>query len=156
MKVICFEDSSPNQILLIAPPSMILGDWVPCQQLIDDYCTFARYCRILAQRLGIRFANARDWNIPLAYDGVHFTERRSCHSGCREHNSGHIPGAVLLPVGSIDKDSAAEVIPKKDTKVLVYCRSGNRSQTTSSTLAELGYTNIYEFGGINTWPYETE
>ena len=73
-----------------------------------------------------------------------------------EYDSGHIPGAVLLPVGTIDKDPAAEVIPETDSTVLVYCRSGNRSKTASSTLAELGYTNIYEFGGINTWPYETE
>lgn len=73
-----------------------------------------------------------------------------------EYDSGHIPGAVLLPVGTIDKDTAAQVIPEKDTTVLVYCRSGNRSKTASSTLAELGYTNIYEFGGINTWPYEIE
>lgn len=73
-----------------------------------------------------------------------------------EYDSGHIPGAVLLPVGTIDQDTAAEVIPEKDSTVLVYCRSGNRSKTASSTLAELGYTNIYEFGGINTWPYETE
>ena len=72
-----------------------------------------------------------------------------------EYDSGHIPGAVL-PVGSIDEDTAAEVIPEKDSTVLVYCRSGNRSKTASSALAELGYTNIYEFGGINTWPYETE
>lgn len=73
-----------------------------------------------------------------------------------EYDSDHIPGAVLLPVGTIDEKTAAEVIPKKDSTVLVYCRSGNRSKTASSTLAELGYTNIYEFGGINTWPYETE
>ena len=73
-----------------------------------------------------------------------------------EYDSGHIPGAVLLPVGSIDETTAAEVIPEKDSTVLVYCRSGNRSKTASSTLADLGYTNIYEFGGINTWPYETE
>ena len=73
-----------------------------------------------------------------------------------EYDSGHIPGAVLLPVGTIDKDTAAEVIPETDSTVLGYCRSGNRSKTASSTLAELGYTNIYEFGGINTWPYETE
>ena len=73
-----------------------------------------------------------------------------------EYDSGHIPGAVLLPVGSIDEDTATEVIPEKDSTVLVYCRSGNRSKTASSALAELGYTNIYEFGGINTWPYETE
>ncbi len=73
-----------------------------------------------------------------------------------EYDSGHIPGAVLLPVGTIDEDTAAAVIPEKDSTVLVYCRSGNRSKTASSALAELGYTNIYEFGGINTWPYETE
>ena len=73
-----------------------------------------------------------------------------------EYDSGHIPGAVLLPVGTIDEETAAEVIPEKDSTVLVYCRSGNRSKTASSALADLGYTNIYEFGGINTWPYETE
>ena len=73
-----------------------------------------------------------------------------------EYDSGHIPGAVLLPVGTIDEETAAEVIPEKDSTVLVYCRSGNRSKTASSALAELGYTNIYEFGGINTWPYATE
>lgn len=73
-----------------------------------------------------------------------------------EYDSGHIPGAVLLPVGTIDETTAAEVIPEKDSTVLVYCRSGNRSKTASSALAKLGYTNIYEFGGINTWPYETE
>ncbi|MCB7050795.1 rhodanese-like domain-containing protein [Intestinimonas butyriciproducens] len=73
-----------------------------------------------------------------------------------EYDSGHIPDAVLLPVGTIDEDTAAEVIPEKDSAVLVYCRSGNRSKTASSALADLGYTNIYEFGGISTWPYETE
>ena len=73
-----------------------------------------------------------------------------------EYDSGHIPSAVLLPVGTIDEETAAEVIPEKDSTVLVYCRSGNRSKTASSALAGLGYTNIYEFGGINTWPYETE
>lgn len=73
-----------------------------------------------------------------------------------EYDSGHIPGAVLLPVGTIDETTAAEVIPEKDSKVLVYCRSGNRSKTASAALADLGYTNVYEFGGINTWPYATE
>ena len=73
-----------------------------------------------------------------------------------EYDSGHIPGAVLLPVGTIDDTTAAQVIPEKDSTVLVYCRSGNRSKTASAALADLGYTNIFEFGGINTWPYETE
>ena len=73
-----------------------------------------------------------------------------------EFDSGHIPGAVLLPVGTITKDTASAVIPEPDSVVLVYCRSGNRSKTASQALADLGYTNIYEFGGINTWPYEVE
>ena len=71
-----------------------------------------------------------------------------------EFDNGHIPGAVLLPLGSITERSAAELIPDKDTVVLVYCRSGNRSKQASSALAELGYTGIYEFGGINDWPYD--
>ena len=73
-----------------------------------------------------------------------------------EYDEGHIPGAVLLPVGSIDGDTAAAVIPEKSATVLVYCRSGNRSKTAAAALAELGYTDVYEFGGINTWPYEIE
>ena len=73
-----------------------------------------------------------------------------------EYDEGHIPGAVLLPVGSIDEDTAAAVIPEKSAMVLVYCRSGNRSKTAAAALAELGYTDVYEFGGINTWPYEIE
>ena len=40
--------------------------------------------------------------------------------------------------------------------VLVYCRSGNRSKTASQALMDLGYTQIYEFGGIKDWPYEVE
>ena len=73
-----------------------------------------------------------------------------------EYDSVHIPGAVLLPVGTIAEDTAAAVIDDLDTVVLVYCRSGNRSKTASQALADLGYTNVYEFGGINDWPYEVE
>ena len=72
-----------------------------------------------------------------------------------EFDAGHIPGAKLLPIGTISGETAAAVIPELDSVVLVYCRSGNRSKTASSALVELGYTNIYEFGGINTWPYDT-
>ena len=73
-----------------------------------------------------------------------------------EFDAGRIPGAVLLPVGTITKATAASVIPETDSVVLVYCRSGNRSKTASKALADLGYTNVYEFGGINTWPYGVE
>ena len=71
-----------------------------------------------------------------------------------EFDVGHIAGAVLLPVGTITAETASAVIPNQDSVVLVYCRSGNRSKTASKALAELGYTEVYEFGGINTWPYE--
>lgn len=73
-----------------------------------------------------------------------------------EYDAGHIPGAVLLPVGSIDGETAGEAIPTQDTTVLVYCRSGNRSKTASAALAQLGYTQVYEFGGIQDWPYDVE
>ena len=62
-----------KKILLIAPPSVTLGAWVPNLQLIDDSRAFAQLCQVLAERMGIRFADAGTWNISLAYDGVHFT-----------------------------------------------------------------------------------
>ena len=61
-----------------------------------------------------------------------------------EYDSGHIPGAVLLPVGSITAETAAAVIPDLTSDVLVCCRSGNRSKTASAALAALGYTHVYE------------
>ena len=73
-----------------------------------------------------------------------------------EYDGGHIVDAALLPVGTIDAETAAAVIPEKDSIVLVYCRSGNRSKTASAALVALGYTQIYEFGGINDWPYDIE
>ena len=73
-----------------------------------------------------------------------------------EYDSGHIPGAVLLPVETITAETAAAVISDRSEIILVYCRSGNRSKTAAAALVKLGYENIYEFGGINTWPYEVE
>lgn len=64
-----------SKILLIAPPPVTLGAWVPSQQLIDESHAFARLCQTLAEQMGIHFADAGKWDIPLAYDGVHFTEQ---------------------------------------------------------------------------------
>ena len=72
-----------------------------------------------------------------------------------EFDTGHIPGAVLIPNTEI-ADRAEQELPDKDQLLLVYCRSGNRSKQASQILVELGYTNIREFGGINDWPYEIE
>lgn len=73
-----------------------------------------------------------------------------------EYKEGHIPGAVLFPLGTISEKTAAEVIPAKDTEVLVYCRSGVRAKKGAQKLADLGYTRVREFGGILTWTYEVE
>lgn len=63
-----------SKILLIAPPPMQLGVWVPDARLIDTSLQLARRYRALAERLNICFADAGEWNISLAFDGVHFTE----------------------------------------------------------------------------------
>ena len=66
----------------------------------------------------------------------------------------HIPNAINVPNETIGKDEIPE-LPNKEQLILVYCRSGNRSKQASEKLVKLGYTNIYEFGGINDWTGET-
>lgn len=70
-----------------------------------------------------------------------------------EYESGHIPGAILIPDSEIT-ERAAQELPDRDALILVYCRSGRRSKLASAALAELGYSNVKEFGGIIDWPYE--
>ena len=70
-----------------------------------------------------------------------------------EYDQGHIPGAVLIPNTEIEA-KAADLLPDKEQLILVYCRSGRRSKLAAQSLADLGYTNIREFGGILDWPYE--
>lgn len=70
-----------------------------------------------------------------------------------EYESGHIPGAICIPNESIGCDSP-EALPNYDQIILLYCRSGNRSKEAAQKLAEMGYTGIYEFGGIIDWTGE--
>ena len=72
-----------------------------------------------------------------------------------EYDVCHIPGAILIPYTQIE-DKADEMLPDKDQLILVYCRSGRRSKIAAEAMAQLGYTNIREFGGIIDWPYEVE
>ena len=72
-----------------------------------------------------------------------------------EYDEGHIPGAILIPHDTVAA-AAEDALPDKDQLILVYCRSGNRSKQASQALVDLGYTNVVEFGGINSWPYEVE
>lgn len=68
-----------------------------------------------------------------------------------EYDAGHIPGAILIPNEDIGGE-APEALPDRDQVILIYCRSGNRSRQAAEKLAALGYTRLYEFGGIITWP----
>lgn len=72
-----------------------------------------------------------------------------------EYDESHIPGAILIPHDTV-ATAAEDALPDKGQLILVYCRSGNRSKQASQTLVGLGYTNVVEFGGINSWPYEVE
>ncbi len=70
-----------------------------------------------------------------------------------EYAQGHIPGAILIPNESIT-DTPPEELPDKNQIILVYCRTGRRSKEASQKLADMGYVNVYEFGGIEDWTGE--
>ena len=70
-----------------------------------------------------------------------------------EYDSGHIPGAICIPNESIGTEQPEE-LPDLDQIILIYCRSGNRSKQAAQKLFDMGYTNVYEFGGINDWTGE--
>ena len=70
-----------------------------------------------------------------------------------EFAEGHIAGAVNVPNETIE-DEAPDALPHKEQTLFIYCRSGNRSKEASQKLADMGYTNVFEFGGINTWEGE--
>lgn len=72
-----------------------------------------------------------------------------------EYTEKHIPGSVLIPVEVINTQ-ANEKLKDKNAAIFVYCRSGNRSAIAAQALADMSYTNVYNLGGINNWPYETE
>lgn len=70
-----------------------------------------------------------------------------------EYRAGHASDAVLLPVGRISSDTAAECIPDSQTAVLLYCRTGRRSKLAAKKLDSLGYERLYDLGGLFGWPY---
>lgn len=69
-----------------------------------------------------------------------------------EFDEGHIAGAILIPDYEI-AEKAEDILTDKEQLILVYCRSGRRSKLASAVLAEMGYTNIKEFGGVIDWEY---
>lgn len=73
----------------------------------------------------------------------------------QEYDEKHIPNSILIPVDVIEKEASSK-LTDKSAAIFVYCRSGNRSVTASERLIKMGYTNVYDIGGIINWPYETE
>jgi rhodanese-related sulfurtransferase len=71
-----------------------------------------------------------------------------------EYEEKRIDGAVLIPDYEIT-DRAESELPDKDAVILIYCRSGRRSANSAQMLADMGYTNVYDFGGILNWMYDT-
>lgn len=72
-----------------------------------------------------------------------------------EYDEGHIKGAIVIPYTEIEQ-RAQELLPNKQQLILVYCRSGRRSKIAAQSLANMGYTNVKEFGGIIDWQYGIE
>lgn len=70
-----------------------------------------------------------------------------------EYESGYIKGAINLPNEEIG-DREIALLPDKNAKIFVYCRSGNRSKQAAEKLVKLGYTDIINIGGIQTWQGE--
>lgn len=66
-----------------------------------------------------------------------------------EYDEGHIPGAILMPVNTI-----SEINYDKDTKIVVYCKSGNRSKVAYDQLVKMGYNNVYDLGSISNYTEE--
>ena len=71
-----------------------------------------------------------------------------------EYDEGHIQNAVLIPNETIGSDTPTN-LPDKNAVILVYCRSGRRSEEAARKLVNLGYVSVYDFGGINDWTYGT-
>ncbi|MDR0494899.1 MAG: rhodanese-like domain-containing protein [Treponema sp.] len=71
-----------------------------------------------------------------------------------EYKVQRIAGALLIPDYEIE-DRAEKELPDKNRIILVYCRSGRRSETAARALVRMGYVNVYDFGGIMQWPYDT-
>ena len=73
----------------------------------------------------------------------------------QEFDEAHIPGAINIPNEEIT-DTKPELLPDLNQDIYIYCRSGNRSNQAAIKLIRMGYTNIYDFGGIIDWKGDIE
>ena len=145
--------------LLYEEGKLVAGD--PCT---DDLCALGKkkaeeYYKLAEQNgYNVRKDATPGWTSITQEEAVNMMAEEDGHVVLDvrrqdEYDSGHIPGAVLLPNESIGQKQPEE-LPDLDQIILIYCRSGNRSRQAAQKLSDLGYTNVYEFGGILTWDGE--
>lgn len=135
----------PILVLLIAGAifiASILRGCLPHDDMADDPPRTAEYRKISAED-AYKMMSETDKYILL--------DVRSDE----EYQEQHIPNAVLIPDYEISTQAESE-LQDKDALILIYCRSGRRSVNAAKALVTLGYNNVYDFGGIIDWPYETE
>ncbi len=97
---------------------------------------------------GYRIINAKEAKAMMDAGDVLIVDVRTVG----EYESGFIPEAYNVPLDGIDKN-IKNITENKDDTILVYCRSGNRSKVAARILTEMGYKNVYDFGGIAGWSY---
>ena len=108
--------------------------------LTPDEVFTAEYRRISAEKAHEMMSNTVDYILIDVRAREEFAE-------------GHIENAILIPYDEIAQRAEAE-LKDKNAVILIYCRSGRRSEIAANALVELGYTQVYDFGGINDWTYE--
>ena len=73
-----------------------------------------------------------------------------------EYDKKHLKGAVLLPLNDLKTADLSTILPDKNQPIFVYCWAGRRAEYAANDLAKLGYTKVYEIGGLLDWKGPTE
>jgi rhodanese-related sulfurtransferase len=117
----------------------------PTQGLDDPHCDEPESERVAYRKITPHEAQAMMSDL----DDVLVLDVRSQEEFARRH----IVNALLLPDHDI-REKAQIIVPDKGQAILVYCQSGRRSERASKELIDMGYTNVYDFGGIVDWPFD--
>ena len=134
----------PNEIIVFDKHFVLNND----TKIIATNTTQTQVAKTFIEQLQNDFDIKCELASELNPNSIHLIDVRELH----EFNAGHIDGAQLIPLGTIE-DSFSLYIPQKDTKIFIYCRSGNRSAEAAKKLVSMGYTNVFDIGGIITWEY---
>jgi len=71
-----------------------------------------------------------------------------------EYAEVHIPKSISLPLNQL-QTGISKIAKDKSAELIVYCLSGRRAASACGQLAEMGYLNVSNMGGIQSWPYQT-